>query len=219
VLPDARTDSAGTFHYAGYLARSSQEINGLTEREILPRLDGGLLAKEGLPLFSRLDEVVTDASVETLRRLIPASPDRRIRVASVLALKRLGSEAAVDPLIESLESPDPITVAFAARALVAMGARRAVPALVSRLEHDDEANGSARNSLTWALFQLPHPSAIPVLAVTLRDSRWGPRRIAAHALVAIGTTEARIALESAARELSWWRGLFARHALRHMPPR
>jgi len=194
--------------------RRGKDVDHLSEAEVLARLDGSLSPDEELRFFPRLRAVGTGASVSVLRDRIVSSLDQRIRVGAVQTLRRIGGEAAVSALIESLESPDPIVVAFAARALVAMGARRAVPALVLRLEHDDEAKGSARSALTWALFRLPHPSAIPVLAVTLRDSRWGPRRLAAHGLVAIGTPEARIALESAARELSWWRGLFARHALR-----
>jgi HEAT repeat protein len=191
---------------------------GLSEPEVLELLEhGGVSLRDARPLIARLDEVGTNASVELLRDRAFAAPDPVDRRKAAQMLQRIGTSKAQDALVELLQSGHSAEVFVAARALGVLGARQALPALIARLEAGEPAGDltavNAQRELIRVLGRFAHPHAVPVLAAQLEDPRRSTRRLAAWALSRIGEP-AKIALQAAVRDNSWWRSRYARRALR-----
>jgi HEAT repeat protein len=153
------------------------------------------------------------SSIGLLREYLDSS-DARDGVAAVQALERIGSEAAVAALVEGLRSASPLVAAYIARALIKLNARGELPAIIAFL-HDraDELSGQDKQFVIGAMRKVPHVSAVPVLADSLRDRRRGVRKSAALTLLRIRAVESIEALQTAADELGFWKGRQARRAL------
>jgi HEAT repeat protein len=194
---------------------STSQSGGTREREILAAIETeSLTPMRRVNLILELRGLATGESVAVLRDSLGSS-DTRIHVAALRVLAEIGSEEAIDAMISSLLSPDKTAGSWAATLLGKMEARRALPALVARLQEHGEQLGSGRKfSVILALGRMPHRESVSVLAAALRDPDWSARRQAAWALQQIRAPESRIALEVAVSELSWFRGRWARRALR-----
>jgi HEAT repeat protein len=187
------------------------------EQEVIAGLEvDGLSKKRRRALLLKLQQVGTERSVEVLRANL-RSADVKAQVRAVFALAHVGTEQAVDALIDSLAVTSGPGFTLAVKSLAGNHALRARPAFVRTLEErSDELRQGDKRVLVWALFQAPHRSEVPVLARLLRERSRETRRMAAVALAQIRAPESREALEEAARSLSWLRGLQARRALRSL---
>lgn len=176
----------------------------------LPELD----TRQRRKLLSGLRAVATERSVDVLRANLRCA-DMKCRVRAVLALSRIGTEAAVDALDVTLkeESGPPLT--FAVKTIADLRAERSVPALIHLLdERRDELDEGDKIVVIDALAKMPHRTAVPVLSATLRDGRRKTRRAAAMALAQIRSAESGAALEEAAASMSRIQGASVRRALR-----
>jgi HEAT repeat protein len=185
------------------------------EQEILADLQSGNLdeARERT-LLKELGRVGGASSVPALRERI-RSYDKGIAGRSVVALGRIGNDDAIDALTECLFVSDGVPLGLAASELNKAGSIRAVPEILHCLQtRHDEISPSRRRLLIQALNKTPHVSQIPVLSAALREPGYWMRHVAAVGLQRIRAPESTAALESGARELSWWSGLPARRALR-----
>jgi HEAT repeat protein len=170
-------------------------------------------SRRWLKLMIELQRVSPDIGMEALRASLH-SGDRRSCAGAQQVLVGLGSEEAAAALAESLQSADSVAVAGAARLLSRMRAHSAIPALIRCLEGGEhELDQTAKRSVTRALGAMPHRDEVPVLAKLLRDPNRRTRTAAARAIAQIRAPEAQTALESAASELSWFRGRSVRRAL------
>jgi HEAT repeat protein len=194
---------------------SSPDPSRSREREIVTALnDKPVDVNEQLRLIIELQKVGTELSIDALRDGL-RSPHRRHCVGAQYALANIGSEKAIAALIESLQTAESVCVSFIARSLVKLRARDAVPALIGCLQDRRELlDGSAKRSVIRALACMPHRSAVPVLAASLRERDRHTRKAAAWALVRTRAPESTVALESAVAELPWIRGRGVRQALR-----
>jgi HEAT repeat protein len=135
----------------------------------------------------------------------------------VFALAHIGTDEAVNTLIDSLAVTSGPGFTFTVKSLVDAGVTQARSVFIRTLEERrDELGQGDKQILVWALYQTPHRSEVPVLAALLGERSRSTRRMAAGALAQIKATEAREALEEAARSLPWLRGLQARRALRSL---
>jgi HEAT repeat protein len=188
------------------------------EQEVIAELEAdGLSKKRRLELLSKLAQIGTERSIGVLRTNL-RSTNERTQVHAVFALAHIGTDEAVEALIECLamKKTGP-RFAFALKSLTEGHAARARPAFIRTLEERrDELRQGGKRLVVYALFQNPHRSEMPVLAPLLRERSRETRRMAAVALAQINAIEAREALEAAARSLSWLRGLQARRALRSL---
>jgi HEAT repeat protein len=188
------------------------------EQEIIAELEGDHLSrKRRLALLSELQQVGTERSIGVLRTNL-RSADERTQVNAVFALGHIGTDEAADALIECLamKKTGP-RFGFALKSLTEGQAARARPAFIRALEERrDELCQGDKQLLVYALFQNPHRSEVQALTPLLREQSGKTRRMAAVALAQIRATEAREALEEAARSLSWLRGRQARRALRSL---
>jgi HEAT repeat protein len=168
-------------------------------------------------LLSELRKVATDRSISILRANLRHA-DLRSRMGAVFALSQIDTDDAVDGLIECLDMEAGPPFTFAARELGRLRARRAIPALIRTLEErvSNLAEGDKR-VIIYALAQMPHRSAVPVLSTALCGRNARTRRVAAMALAQIRAPESRGALEGAAKSLPWPRNLQAKRALRAKP--
>jgi HEAT repeat protein len=189
-------------------------VANLTERQVLACIDSAEARADERRLLNRLGTVGTGQSVDLLHSRLMHSPDRRVRVAAVLALRAIGTHAAIEALIDGLRVSDGTVVAFVARALGSINARSAMPALIACLSSDDTC-ASAHTALTWALFRMPDRAAVNVLTTMLDGRDVGVRKIAAYALAKIESPDAQSVLEEAVENRSWWAGRYARRALRN----
>jgi HEAT repeat protein len=187
------------------------------EQEVIAGLEeNGLSKRRRWALLLKLQQVGTERSIEVLRANL-RSADVKTQVRAVFALAHVGTERAVDALIDSLAVTTGPGFTFAVKSLAGDHAARARPAFVRTLEerHDELRRGD-KQVLVWALFQTPHRSEVPVLATLLGERNRETRRMAAVTLAQIRASESQEALEEAARSLSWLRGLQARRALRSL---
>lgn len=187
------------------------------EQGIIAQLEGsGLSDKRRRALLAKLGQVGTERSIGVLGANLQSS-DVKSQVGAVFALAHIGTEEAADALIDSLPVTAGPCFTFTVKALAEEHAERAMPALIRTL---DERRGELRQGdmqlVVYALYQIPHRSEVPVLALLLRERSRSTRRMAAVALAQIRAPESREALEEAARSLSWLRGLQARRALRSL---
>jgi HEAT repeat protein len=105
-----------------------------------------------------------------------------------------------------------------ARKLVRLGELCAVPTIESVLmERGDQLDGAAgKRAMVATLGGFAQRSSVAALSARLADPDELTRKRAARALGRINYPESRGALERASRELSWWRGRFARRTLSRM---
>ena len=158
-------------------------------------------------------------TVESLREDL-SSTDLRVRVGALNRLSKLGGDDAVDAMIESLRTSDSVTVGWAARYLSQIGAKGALPSLLTTLqERGGDLDGPSKDLVIMALGTLGDASTVPTLEPFLCDPRYLTRRAAALAIATIPGPESRISLELAERALSLVRGLPIRRALRGMRKR
>jgi len=125
-----------------------------------------------------------------------ASEQDRIRAAAIDSLDRLG-EAAVEPLIEALETAEPKQRDRMIERLAAIGDRRAIPALIRMLPATAE-NGSAARALTRF-----RDTAVPALLEALEGDVRATRVQAAVALELMTANEAITAALVAALDDEW----------------
>jgi HEAT repeat protein len=91
-------------------------------------------------------------------------------------------EAAVPPLLETLQGTDPVAAEYAAGALGTIGDRRAVRPLTESLS----SGRFPRYVAAWALGELRSEEAIPALVKALGDPNAGVRKYAVRSLVKFG---------------------------------
>lgn len=188
------------------------------EQEVIAELeDSGLSKRRRLALLSKLRKIGTERSVGVLRENLRSS-NERIQTSAVFALAHIGTDEAADALIECLAMKETgPRFTFALKSLTEGYAARARPAFIRTLEERrHELRQGDKQLLVYAFFKNPHRSEVPALAALLGERRRTTRRMAAVTLAQIKATEAREALEEAARSLSWLRGLQARRALRSL---
>jgi hypothetical protein len=194
--------------------RSRVTQRAVEERAIAVLRAGGLSVAEQHKQVRKLKRIGTAASVEVLRGPVRSE---RINLAgdAVWALRRIGTDDAVDALIECLDLKPGTRLTLAAAALRKLRNRAAVPAIVRCLATRAHVlNAGTRRILMLALGDMPHVSEVPVLADGLRDPRYRNRNAAAWALAQIRAPESAAALEAVAREYSWIRGIPIRRGLR-----
>jgi HEAT repeat protein len=127
------------------------------------------------------------------------SGDLKSEVAAVFALQHVGTDEAVDALIECCTLCSGPPLSFAVGWLTRHDAHRAVPALVRCLEERRETLGQGdKQMIIAALAAAPHRSEIPVLTRSLHEPNRSTRNMAAHALARIRSPQSREALEAAA---------------------
>lgn len=152
--------------------------------------------------ISALARVCGPAEVERLIRELDALDDAdlvndagdrgdeywRLRIAYSQALAEVG-EPAIEPLLRALNSHNPETRAYAARALGLIGTPRAFDPIVALLAK--ESNDTTRMSLIEALGGLGDERAIAILLPYLKPPAQANRgwtiRMASHALGNIGS--------------------------------
>jgi HEAT repeat protein len=147
------------------------------------------------------------------------SPDRELRVSSAVALGKIGTARAIDSLIANLRTSDDASVlTVSAREFSRLGELAAVPTIESVLiERGDEIHSAVgKRALVGTLGGFAQRSSVPALRARLADPDGATRKRAARALRRINYPESRGALEQSSRELSWWRGRWARRALASM---
>lgn len=188
------------------------------EQAIVTELEtDGLSKKRRQALLLKLQKVGTEQSLSVLQANL-RSADVKSQVRALFALTHIGTEAAVESLIDCLdmETMGP-RFTFAVKALRDHHASYAMPALTRTLEERrSEIDQGDKRLIIVALSRSPHRSQIPALAALLGERNRRTRQMAAEALSLIKAIEAREALEEAARSLSWLQGLQARRALRLM---
>ena len=187
------------------------------EQEIIAELEAnGLNKRRRRELLLKLQRVGTEQSICVLRSNL-RSADVKTQVRTVFALAHIGTEEAIDALVDSLAETSGPGFTFTVKSLVDAGVTRARPVFIRTLaDRHDELGQGDKQIVVWALYQDPHRSEVPVLAGMLGERSRSTRRMAAVALARIKATEAREALEDAARSLPWLRGLQARRALRSL---
>lgn len=174
----------------------------------------GLNARRRRKLLSELRTVATERSIDVLRTYLQFS-DMKSRVCAVLALARVGTDAAVDALDLTLSADSGPPLTFAIKALGDLHAERSVPALIRLLdERCDELGEADKVVIIDALAKMPHRTAVPVLASTLYASNRKTRQAAAMALAQIRSVESGVILEEAATSMSRLQGTSVRRALR-----
>jgi HEAT repeat protein len=188
----------------------------LSEREIIAGWPRTSDPSEQLSRITILAKVGTDASVPLLGDAL-ASAHGDIRAVAAIALGRIDTIAAVDALIAGVAAGDSIVVTSAADALGSLRVRRAVPVLIDVLSRPRRAGAHAQ-AANWAVIgalgRMRAPASVDVLANYLVVGDWYERRLAASALDRINSADSRRALEDACERMSWWRGRWARRALK-----
>jgi HEAT repeat protein len=165
-------------------------------------------------LVKELRRVGSDASVGVLRESL-ASRDIELSGQTVRTLARIGTDEAIDALCDALELPSGPRLILAASTFRKQRAARARPAIIRCLQTRGEAlRPDERRILVLALGEMPHVSAVPVLAMALRERRYRMRTAAAWALAQIRAPESEAALEEVTNELSWLRARPIRRGLR-----
>ena len=187
----------------------------IDENDVLVALSAGDLSPaRRLELTLALQRVGTEQSIAALRDSLK-SPDTRICVAALHALCGIGTNEAIDVMIDCLPTANALTVGWAAHLLARAHVRRAIPPLTKCLaDRGESLTHPGKAMLIQALGALPHRTAVPVLTDALWAQDRATRVAAARALAHIRSPESRIALETAARKLSWIRGIAIRRVLR-----
>jgi HEAT repeat protein len=163
-------------------------------------------------LLRDLRNIGTGLSVGVLRECIN-DPDFGVEMGAIRALGCVDSEAADEILIERLDGRPGLCLGVAARELGVRGSRQAVPALVRCMERTDIRKGD-RRTIALALGKMPHAKSVPVLATAAHGWGYRMRNAAAWSLAQIDAAESRTALEDIVHQLSWYRSIAARRALR-----
>lgn len=144
--------------------------------------------------------------------------DCNIRKEAAAALKKIGDNRALFPLIDILEYRDwheyyavmGSVRETAAEALGVLKDRRAVEPLIKALTDKDE---EVRWKAAWALGNIRDRKAVEPLIYLLQDKRWTVRRFAASALGKIGDKQAVESLIYALNDEEWHVRKYAADAL------
>ena len=144
--------------------------------------------------------------------------DCNVRKEAAAALKKIGDNRALFPLIHVLEYQnwhDFYAVMgsvreTAAEALGVLGDKRAVEPLIKSLNDKDE---EVRWKAAWALGNIGDKRAVEPLIYLLYDERWTVRRFAASALGKIGDKQAVESLIQALNDEEWHVRKYAADAL------
>jgi HEAT repeat protein len=199
--------------------RRSKHVNVMREESIIGELS---LTRPNVDRRTALNAlhaaalhgVISDKSVPVARRYLTGE-EAGVRVAAILALGAIGSEAAYETLADALQEQQNLDIRFTASVLGGHAVRSATPALVDCLQRRGEAlDRGAKLALIRALAQMPHRSEVPALAAMLSDRDRHVRRTAAYALGRIRSPDSRQALEASAMKSSAIRGRAIRKALR-----
>jgi HEAT repeat protein len=185
------------------------------EQKILAELQAsGLGVRRRRALLAELGRVGSERSIDALRSNL-GRRDLKTKVGAVLALQSLGTDDAVDALVEFLRKQTGTPFALAVHSLGVADARRAIPGLIDILgQRRDEIGDGDKRVVIQTLARMPHRSEVPVLSAMLVERSFFTRRVAAMALSRIRAPESQAALEDAAGSLSWLAGLPVRHELR-----
>jgi len=144
--------------------------------------------------------------------------DCNIRKEAAAALKKIGDDRALFPLIDVLEYKEwheyyavmGSVRETAAEALGVLRDRRAVEPLIKALNDKDE---EVRWKAAWALGNIGDMRAVDPLIYLLHDKRWAVRRFAASALGKIGDERAVDSLIEALSDDEWHVRKYAADAL------
>jgi HEAT repeat protein len=190
ALPDLRhvlTDPSNRIR-----EKAVEALGKLGDESVLPELiriavEEHTISAEAISLrwtsAKSLEQINPEKAIEELFRVIKDEENYKIRQNAAEALGKVGSEAAVDGLIVSLESH--LADWEVAKALVEIGSRKAVPGLIQALKHSVPCEQAA-----FALGELGDATAVEDLIDVLYH--WWPqiRRRAVEALGKIGDRKA-----------------------------
>jgi hypothetical protein len=152
-----------------------------------------------------------EPALPSLIRLIQSDASSDVRVASIMALDRIGSLAAVKHLLPILDDPAAEIRAQAASTLGKLGDSRAGAALIHCLDDDGR---NVRLHAAQALGQLSYQPALPSLVQAMEDKEWPIRFRAAQALYKLGNNG--IAMLKALCRIDNESGILARQVLGEM---
>ena len=201
----------GIVELAASPRRSSPDPGGAREAQALAALgDRALSERQYLDAVRDLRTYGTEASVGALCDALAWTGHKSVTRAAVMALGRIGSPAAIDAIIASLDFCDSDTVFQAAFILRVRDERRAIPALVNcAVERGEELGTSTLLGLLRQLCWMPSQASVEPLAPVLRHRSRKIRREAAKAIGVVGDASALAALDAAATDLGWIRGFRA----------
>jgi HEAT repeat protein len=188
---------AGYFGYARCLdsvitcCRDASEIVRRTAVEQLPFFDDPRIVD---PLFASLDD-----------------EKAAVRSAAVSALARVDHPARADALVRMLSDADSWVRFVAVKGLAAIGATRALPAVVACVRQDSAAH--VRMAAIEGIGRLKPPEALTLLEPLTRSANEDLARAALGALGHVDRTEALAVLERAVRAPAAWQRLAAIDAL------
>ena len=123
-----------------------------------------------------------------------------VRQVAAKALREIGDERAVDPLIKALKDGNWAIRLFAARALGKIGGKRTAEPLIRALK---DRNRFVRRTAAEALGQIGDERAVDPLIKALKDGNQEIREIAAEALGQIGDERAVDPLIEALKDGDW----------------
>lgn len=131
----------------------------------------------------QLGKLEDTAAVAPLCDLLKRTDSRELRLATMIALGRLGDAGGADALMSGLDSPDAEVRMRATEALGRMKASKALEAVARRLE-DEEAQ--VKLTAIWALGNMADRRAVPLLTALVDSSDEYVRYNARRALQRIG---------------------------------
>lgn len=175
-------------------------VRDMSEGQLLARLaQPDVTDRDRWNIANELTDKATDRSVDTLREMTK-SGWQRVRLASVDALGHVGTEAAIDALIDALGSENQWVVGFSARQLERQHANRALPDLLfcAEIRASELSEAGVRCQLVRAIGSMRDPGAVEVLRRYAVDPVGDVRDYAVTGLREIDTAESRAALEWAA---------------------
>ena len=143
------------------------------------------------------DVAVRRGDEETLIAALREDGLWRIRRLAVGALGRLGGEAAVGAVVQSLHDPDWRVRERAAEILSSVGSRGAARALIGALRDEE---WRVRQAAISGVIGMRRDAAVTSLIDALQDREWRIRLMAARALGEMGDRRAVPALEAALRD-------------------
>ena len=127
-------------------------------------------AIEGLAAIHNV-EPIDAIVVEPVLAVLKRTSSRTVRKAACVALGVFGSDKAIDPLIELLKDPNPLTMTQAAQSLARLDAQRAIPSL---REAYKQADATSKLTLIDALGRLHDTVSVPMLLDMVRTEKKAP---------------------------------------------
>ena len=132
-------------------------------------------------------EMGSEKAIGVLVQVLRENKDRTFRTEASEALGSIGSEQAVQALVEALDDQSESVRSNATYALGSIGSEKAVPALIAAMKSPDE---NVRGLAVGALGSISSEEAVQTLIEALKDQDKCVRSNAVRALGVIGSEEA-----------------------------